>query len=231
MTKETETQDGRRLGLVVLLDAIGTRRDEPAPEGYWSQVMERRLETLRIARDIPAGDPTSGDAPFTVISGKPTDGPSGDVASFWVAPFTLAFADTVLLTFESGLRGDSLLLAATHRIRRIFLDALYRGDPLRGSVSIGSYYIRDEIVLGPAIVDAAKCHESADWAGIILAPNAEDAWLDSTDGFSKSDVSNAFNWTPYDIPISPSKTCAFKPETRRGWALAWPSHPPGHRAH
>ena len=42
----------------------------------------------------------------------------------------------------------------------------------RGSISIGEYYYSSEMVLGPAIDDAAEWHAFADWAGISLTPGA-----------------------------------------------------------
>lgn len=51
--------------------------------------------------------------------------------------------------------------------------ALHRGLPLRGAISYGNFIESDNIMLGPAIDEAAAWHESTDWIGVILTPSAQ----------------------------------------------------------
>lgn len=46
------------------------------------------------------------------------------------------------------------------------------GVMLRGAISIGEYYYPEKMVLGPAIDDAVEWQSRANWAGVILTPQA-----------------------------------------------------------
>lgn len=51
--------------------------------------------------------------------------------------------------------------------------ALHRRLPLRGAISYGKFIESNNIMLGPAIDEAAAWHESTDWIGVILTPSAQ----------------------------------------------------------
>lgn len=51
--------------------------------------------------------------------------------------------------------------------------ALSKGFPLRGAISYGEFSESMNIMLGPAIDEAAAWHESTDWIGVILTPSAQ----------------------------------------------------------
>lgn len=51
--------------------------------------------------------------------------------------------------------------------------ALSKGFPLRGAISYGEFNESMNIMLGPAIDEAAAWHESTDWIGVILTPSAQ----------------------------------------------------------
>ena len=51
--------------------------------------------------------------------------------------------------------------------------ALLEGFPLRGAISYGEFTESDNIMLGPAIDEAAAWHESTDWIGVVLTPSAK----------------------------------------------------------
>lgn len=51
--------------------------------------------------------------------------------------------------------------------------ALNKGFPLRGAISYGEFSESMNIMLGPAIDEAAAWHESTDWIGVILTPSAQ----------------------------------------------------------
>lgn len=51
--------------------------------------------------------------------------------------------------------------------------ALRKGFPLRGAISYGEFNESMNIMLGPAIDEAAAWHESTDWIGVILTPSAQ----------------------------------------------------------
>lgn len=45
--------------------------------------------------------------------------------------------------------------------------------PLRGAFTVGQFNYTNNIMIGPAIDEAASWHEMADWIGIILTPTAQ----------------------------------------------------------
>lgn len=46
------------------------------------------------------------------------------------------------------------------------------GIPLRGATCYGHFTIQENIMIGPAVDEAASWHEAADWIGVILSPSA-----------------------------------------------------------
>lgn len=45
--------------------------------------------------------------------------------------------------------------------------------PLRGATSYGKYSLKDNIMLGYAVDEAASWHEKTDWIGVVLTPSAK----------------------------------------------------------
>lgn len=45
--------------------------------------------------------------------------------------------------------------------------------PLRGAISYGNFSIEKNIMVGPAVDEAASWHESTDWIGVVLTPSAK----------------------------------------------------------
>jgi len=43
--------------------------------------------------------------------------------------------------------------------------------PIRGAISYGRVLWDDEVIVGPAIIEAVECQEVQEWIGIILAPS------------------------------------------------------------
>ena len=55
---------------------------------------------------------------------------------------------------------------------KVLPEALLQELPLRGAVSYGDYTIKDRIMLGYAVDEAASWHEATDWIGVVLSPSA-----------------------------------------------------------
>lgn len=51
--------------------------------------------------------------------------------------------------------------------------AISKKIPLRGAISYGEFIESENIMLGPAIDEAAAWHESTDWIGVVLTPSAK----------------------------------------------------------
>lgn len=45
--------------------------------------------------------------------------------------------------------------------------------PLRGAISYGDFSLEKNIMVGPAVDEAASWHESTDWIGVVLTPSAK----------------------------------------------------------
>jgi len=51
--------------------------------------------------------------------------------------------------------------------------AISQSIPLRGAISFGEYSIKDNIMLGFAVDEAASWHETTDWIGVVITPSAK----------------------------------------------------------
>ncbi len=51
--------------------------------------------------------------------------------------------------------------------------ALKQELPLRGAISYGNYSIKENIMLGYAVDEAASWHETTNWIGVVLSPSAQ----------------------------------------------------------
>ncbi len=79
--------------------------------------------------------------------------------------------------------------------------------PVRGASCYGNFSVKENIMVGPAIDEAASWHEMADWIGVIQTPSAmlqcysydfEKLWVDhdvSIKGMGKQKL-KAVNWIP-----------------------------------
>ncbi len=82
------------------------------------------------------------------------------------------FGDSILFTYEitdEGLFNDYFLRIA-FVLNMLMREAVDIGILFRGAVSIGKYIETEDIVLGPAIVDAASWYNKMELFGIITTP-------------------------------------------------------------
>ena len=54
----------------------------------------------------------------------------------------------------------------------IIPESIMRHIPMRGATSYGSFAIKDHIMIGSAIDEAASWHEAHDWIGVTMTPSA-----------------------------------------------------------
>ena len=83
----------------------------------------------------------------------------------------LSISDTIaIFTF-----GDPYHAIKIHaEICRLAIpESIKRKLPLRGAICYGEFSYRGNIVVGPAVDEAASWHESTDWIGVILTPAEE----------------------------------------------------------
>jgi len=87
----------------------------------------------------------------------------------------LSISDTIVLLTP----GTADQAAPVHgRIcQQLICESIQKGIPLRGATSYGQFYAPDgNIMVGPAIDEAAAWHEALDWFGVVMTPTAEYSW-------------------------------------------------------
>lgn len=83
----------------------------------------------------------------------------------------LSISDTIAL-FTSGPAEIAIEIHA--KICSWLLEYAFKQKiPLRGAISYGEYSIKENIMLGYAVDEAASWHEKTDWIGVILTPSAK----------------------------------------------------------
>ncbi len=93
---------------------------------------------------------------------------------------TLFLSDTIIICFSLKKNDhcdlNTLLLSIPELIQSFFLKYMEKsGIFFRGALSFGKFIFlsKENIVMGPALNEAAEWYESTDWIGIILTPSAE----------------------------------------------------------
>ncbi|MCX5800715.1 MAG: hypothetical protein NTX17_04940 [Candidatus Eisenbacteria bacterium] len=139
----------------------------------------------------------------------------GRIASDRVTTFT--FNDTILVILKCGSRAPELndITSFFAILRKFLVDSMQHRILLRGSISIGSFYVDDptNTVMGQAVTDAAAWYDKAEWIGGVHAtPHATimiQRWLEH-DSATKGNV-----MPDYDIPLKNVKIVRVK-------AVNWP---------
>ena len=90
-----------------------------------------------------------------------------------ISTIVKSISDTIVLFTEA--RGDDKEVIRLHSDYCSFIieQALKLEIPLRGAISFGEYDNNSNIMIGPAVDEAAAWHESTDWIGVILSPSAQ----------------------------------------------------------
>lgn len=134
--------------------------------------------------------------------------------------FIAHFGDTVLFAIEEDANDQMKALRTMGLlVQNYFCEALQNDLLLRGSISFGSYMLdkKKNIVLGPAVSDAAAWYNAANWAGIIATPRTtlkykmDDLHLGDLNPTKES----ASPLISYNVPMKDGKTMELM-------ALNWP---------
>ncbi|WP_306010096.1 hypothetical protein [Bacillus sp. MMSF_3328] len=100
----------------------------------------------------------------------------------------LSISDTIVI-FTKGPAIPTLLIHA--RIcREILPESIKQNVPLRGATSYGDYSRDGNIMIGPAIDEAASWHETTNWIGVSLTPS----------GLYAAKEEDIEEWTEYSVP-------------------------------
>lgn len=86
---------------------------------------------------------------------------------------SVTFSDTILL-FTHGTT-DVDLRALVYTVLQIFCQALYKRVPVRAGIALGTLYLNFEksMYAGPALIDAYRVGESAQWLGIVFSSSLQ----------------------------------------------------------
>jgi hypothetical protein len=175
-----------KTGFVCVLDLLGSKErwGREAPES----VVARMRELYNVAIEEYKTDSFYRSNVHTLVSGF--------IAADWEVHF---LSDTMLITGSySGTDPQSYVnQLANHQII-VFFNALKLGFLPRGAISYGEYYQEREIVVGPAINEAARWAEVAEWAGVLLTPSAAE-YVENA--FKPSEVRAGLEFAPWNVPL------------------------------
>jgi hypothetical protein len=122
------------------------------------------------------------------------------------------FSDTFLFYMSDD--SEESFFAIDWACRFFFHNMVKERIPLRGSLTVGDLYVEsDDVLIGPALVDAYDYAERQDWLGFVLTPNARERLKRSgTEGKDLYDVLVKPWYRDYDVPVKSSRRRA---ESRR----------------
>jgi hypothetical protein len=143
-----------KYGFVVLLDALGTKTDS----------IESSKKYLSVIADIETDMKSS----HAVMQQGRHD------ASIFDEFSVRFFGDTLLVTYEvkNKERESEYFESLSFVLSSFICTAIKLGILFRGSVSLGEYLEEGNVVLGPAVFDAAMWYEKLEMIGIIATPKA-----------------------------------------------------------
>ncbi|KEK17916.1 hypothetical protein BAMA_10565 [Bacillus manliponensis] len=102
----------------------------------------------------------------------------------------LSISDTIAI-FTPG-DADKALSIHAKICKYIIPESIKNNIPVRGATSYGEYSRKGNIMIGPAIDEAASWHEATNWIGVILAPSGQFELRNE----------DMYNWIEYDkIPF------------------------------
>jgi hypothetical protein len=144
----------RENGAVTLLDVLGWK-------GIWQQD-SAALDTLH---GLILETKKKAEAFSTQYSDIPEFRGKSEITNI------LSISDTIAM-FTTGSAEKTIEIQA--EICAWLLEyALSQKIPLRGAISYGKYMIKENIMLGYAVDEAASWYEATDWIGVILTPSAQ----------------------------------------------------------
>ncbi|HPI84520.1 MAG TPA: hypothetical protein PKV16_07615 [Caldisericia bacterium] len=89
----------------------------------------------------------------------------------------ILFSDLILISLQSKKEKEQervlpYIVSLSIIISDILAYSFVRGVFFRGAISQGAYLIENNVLVGPAVDDAAGYYEKADWLGVISTPTA-----------------------------------------------------------
>jgi hypothetical protein len=132
-------------GVVIFLDVLGMK-------GIW-----RRFKPINVIKM------------WNSIIGFFRDSLDQNCSYINAFPFFRALSDSIIIAIPSRLSSD-IICRMFDMLMQPFTQSIKTRMLLRGTVSYGTYYYSDRLIIGPALDDAASHHGELDWIGIVLSP-------------------------------------------------------------
>jgi hypothetical protein len=128
---------------------------------------------------------------------------------------TRGFSDTFLFYMLDDSKES--FLEINNACRSFFHRMILKEIPLRGSLTVGELYVEsDDVLIGPALVEAYDYAERQDWLGFVLIPNArEQLKRYDVDGKAVYDLLCEHWYRDYDVPVKSGRG----PESRETESL------------
>lgn len=170
--EEIQKKEKMNYGVVVMLDALGTK-------GIW--------------RDHNLAEVTTTWEVFLKML-KTVEKESADEEKYeWKIN---AFSDTIIITF-TGKPIEKLLDIASDSTRTAIGYGMQMGIYLRGAISVGSFIHTENLILGPAIDEAAEFYEQDNWIGASATPSTYSILRKLSENKTSNTV---FSFIKYPIP-------------------------------
>ena len=183
----------QKFGIVVLLDALGTRA------AHIDQAMGyiKSLEKIQFDVDL-------------TLRARLRDY-SEERKQVFKDLSVSYFGDSVLLTYQI-YDLEEVIVYVGHMygiLSYLLVLALENGVMFRGAISIGQYIQQEKVVLGPALTDAAFWHDSAEIIGAYATPQATrriDFELLKNRSKGKNTDGSTCYFVAYDVPFKTGKS-------------------------
>jgi hypothetical protein len=172
-------------GLIVLIDALGTK-------GIWKRnesedILKKWTQFIKNIRD-------------SVVTG---------LSNLSQVSFA-SFSDTIVITVDSDNIEDTLRktseLLSSHIIESMLIDM-----PIRGCMSVGEFYRGEQLIIGPAIDEAAEYYTLPQWIGISASPSAH---LLIERMYKRDPIGTSSFFQKFTIPLN-------KSVEQNAWAMNW----------
>lgn len=124
-------------------------------------------------------------------------------------PEAVVFQDTIVLAWEQDWDDEDLVRWGV-LAWSVVPDALKCEFIPRGAMAEGEYILEKNTILGPALFDAARWYEKADWIGIIATPSFGKEITDSFERILHNESENIRNlfsavFSEYQVPLKDSE--------------------------
>lgn len=152
-SKETEDDSKNIKGAITFLDVLGWKGIYKTSPTALRDLLDLVQEAERFAEKITSASEINGTLDHSIKT------------------HVISISDTIAILTE----GDAISTIQIHAkiCNEILPISVKYRIPLRGAISYGNYKFKNNVMVGPAVDEAASWHESTDWIGVILTPTAQ----------------------------------------------------------